>query len=159
MSCCLIDLENYVRVGAYLGGFTQIKKWDEPILREWNFEKGRCNGMEEVLADFVELYKLNVKGVELRYNEEEAKEEMNLSMFSEDIAKYSALAKKHFRNEEKMVEAFKRISHFFRSVSYQIDDNETNRKANEIMNKYARHMTNILGRDEEECWGEFYLEG
>ena len=157
MSCCLISLENYIRVGAYLGGFTQIKKWDEPILREWNFENGRCNGMEEVLADFVELYKMNVKGVALRYDEEEVSEPITIP--NEIVREYSALAKKHFRNEEKMVEAFKRISHFFRSVSYQIDDNETNRKANELMNKYARHMTNILGRDEEECWGEFYLEG
>ena len=157
MSCCLISLENYIRVGAYLGGFTQIKKWDEPILREWNFEKGRCNGMEEVLADFVELYKMNVKGVALRYDEEEMSEPITIP--NEVVREYSIMAKKHYMNEEKMVEAFKRISHFFRSVSYQIDDNETNRKANELMNKYARHMTNILGRDEEECWGEFYLEG
>ena len=73
---------------------------------------------------------------------------------------YMAYAKKVLNDENKLESAIANIHQFFRSVNYQIENEELNEKAKKIMSKYECALVGILMETkgvETDSWGAFNI--
>ena len=160
MSSFIIDVEEYVKAGAFLGAFTEIKNYyREPVIYKYNFEKGCLSNYNDVVKDFIELYKLNVKSFNDQYNESN-RLNVKVEDYTNLISQYVARAKQIAHNKELLSQTIFNLHKFFRSVNYQIEEDNCSRKANKIMGEYRNYMFEILNlveQKESECWGEFEI--
>lgn len=168
MSSFAINKQDYARVGALFGAFTEIQdSHREPMLYKYNFEKGRLCDWQDIVKDFTELYKINLESVNLQYEDNcEDTETINF----EECLKYKEYMKKLYkkaridiREQKKVEELIFNIYHFFRSVNYQIDDKDCSIKAQLILGRYQGYLLEILKNlkyiePSIECWGSFELD-
>ena len=168
MSSFIINKQDYARVGALFGAFTEIQESHrEPILYKYNFEKGRLCDWQDIVKDFTELYKLNLESVNLQYEENYEDDE---TIDFEECLKYKEYMKSLYKKaqlditkRDKVEELIFNIYHFFRSVNYQIEDEECSIKAKLIIGIYQGYMLEILKNLNHiepsiECWGSFELD-
>lgn len=168
MSCFTINKQDYARVGALFGAFTEIQdRHREPMLYKYNFQKGRLCDWKDIVEDFTELYKINLESVNDNYDESnEDTETINF----EECLKYKDYMRKlymtahHFdtTKRKEFKDLIFNIYHFFRSVNYQIDNQECSERAQVILGRYEGYLLEILKNMDciepsIDCWGAFEL--
>lgn len=158
MSSFVISKSEYVKVGAFIGAFTEIRRRGDTLLYLYNVEEGRLYNSVDVINEMISIYKMNVDSVNEQYNESSDYDESDSNQF--EIAKYMAYAKKVLNDENKLESAIANIHQFFRSVNYQIENEELNEKAKKIMSKYECALVGILMETkgvETDSWGDFNI--
>ena len=156
MSSFIIDKSEYVKVGAFIGAFTEMRNRGESLIYLYNENKKKLYTANDVIDEIVSIYKMNVDSVNEQYGDhtEYDVEEIDRML----VAKYMGYAKKVLYNENKLESAIANVHKFFRSVNYQIENEELNARAKEIMQKFECALWNVLIEIKgipTDSWGNF----
>lgn len=168
MSCYVISKSDYEKVAGCIAAIgTQLDYY-----REQNFYRCEWNGTgyhlwdaDDFRKDILKLYDLNVESVSKSWRK---KLDIDDATYQKEFLQGYELALKLWRNRvdtiydianlEKLIYM---INDFFKSVNYQLDDDECREKANKIMGYYQGQFVNLLKRIkvgyESLAWGEFDL--
>lgn len=168
MSCYVINKQDYAKVGATLGAFTEIQSYyREPILYKYNFEKGKLSDWQDIQKDILKLFDINLKSVSESWNEDlkdtEEIDQTECIKYKEYIKKLWRKRQMDIRYQTEFDKVMFSIYQFFRSVSYQIDNRELNEQANNIIGKYSNYLLEIMREskhieNDTSCWGAFELD-
>ncbi len=156
MSSFIIDKNEYVKVGAFIGAFTEIRNRGDLLIYLYNQEKSRLYTANDVIEEMVSIYKMNVDSVNEQYGEHTEYDDEEIERML--VAKYMSYAKKILYDEKKLENAIANVHQFFRSVNYQIENEELNARAKEIMQKFECALWGVLIEIKGipvETWGSF----
>lgn len=156
MSSFIIDKNEYVKVGAFIGAFTEIRNRGDLLIYLYNEKASRLYTANDVINEMVNVYQLNVDSVNEQYGDhtEYDNEEIDRMV----VAKYMGYAKKILYDENKLENAIANVHQFFRSVNYQIENEELNARAKEIMQKFECALWGVVIKIKGipiETWGSF----
>ena len=168
MSSYTISKREYMKAAGFCAGLAECKnQYREAALRIWCDKLGKVAGDEEYRKTFEALYKWNAESVAIQYGDEEAESDPN--DYRAEFLQGKAAAKKAYsgwmvsdlKDLERLILGF---NNFASSVNYQIDDEERNRKANQVLAKIEHHLTALWitkagkGESTRNFWGSFELE-
>lgn len=158
MSSFIIDRSEFVKAGAYLGAFTEMKANSEPILYKYLEKENRLANAEDIVEIFLKLYNCNVESVNEQYNETNAtslpevnaNDKLVIQSIKHKIYTYGAKTKIH---------GLLGLQKFLRSVNYQIDYDEKG-IARDLINKICADILQVIyyySDYDSTDWGEFNL--
>ena len=167
MSCYVILKNEYAKAAAVFGAFTEIEKYHEPLLYKYNFEKQRMYNFDDVMDDFMKLYELNYQSVCGSWNLFTIDQDAEID--TKTVLKYKDYIKKmwnygrhtNINNITTIKNIFFDLYKFFRSVLYQIDNDEMNKQASKIIGTYNGYILDFLSQldcIESDSWGEFNID-
>ena len=156
MSSFIIDKNEYVKVGAFIGAFTEMRYRGDLLIYLYNEQTNKLYTANDVINEMVNIYQLNVASVNEQYGEDNEYDDEKLDRML--VAKYMGYAKKILYDENKLEIAIANVHKFFRSVNYQIENEELNARAKEIMQKYECALLDVFMEIKgipTDSWGSF----
>ena len=156
MSSFIIDKNEYVKVGAFIGAFTEMRYRGDLLIYLYNEKTNKLYTANDVINEMISIYEMNVDSVNEQYGDhtEYDTEEIDRMV----VAKYMGYAKKILYDENKLEIAIANVHKFFRSVNYQIENEELNARAKEIMQKYECALLDVFMEIKgipTDSWGSF----
>ena len=174
MSSFVINKKDYARLAGVLAGIGTQKDYhrDQVFYRcEWDGHWWHQWEKEDFRKDVMSLYDLNLKSVCLQYGDTPDQWERNPIEQAElnyEFETYFLKASKLYRlahgvgtiqDVKELEKLLYYINDFFRSVNYQIEDEEASNKANKIMDYYRSKILDMLKHmnctHETLSWGDF----
>ena len=156
MSSFIINKNEYVKVGAFIGAFTEMRNRGDLLIYLYNQEKNRLYTADDVINEMVSIYEMNVDSVNEQYGDHTEYDDEEIDRMV--VAKYMGYAKKILHDEKELENAIANIHQFFRSVNYQIENEKLNAQAKEIMQKYECALLGVLIEAKgipTDSWGSF----
>ena len=158
MSSFIIDRSEFVKAGAYLGAFAEMKNNDGPILYKYIEKENRLANAEDIVKLFLNLYNCNIESVNEQYDETtptsipevNANDKLVIQSIKHKIYTYSAKTKIH---------GLLGLQKFLRSVNYQIEYGEKY-TAKILINELCADILQVIyyySDYDSTDWGEFNL--
>ena len=157
MSSFVIDKRSYVRVGALVAGIAQITRGTSREFAIYDYDKNQFMRGFDFVEKFVECYKLNVESVCKQYNDnpEIYKDEDD---YDDDYVTYFKYGRLVVRDTMALMNVIWDITHFARSVNYQIEDTICNEVVMGFFNMVIAKLVALADfEDDRDQWGEFDL--
>ena len=153
MSSFVIGKKFYIQCAGAICGLSAAL-YREPLWI-YNYTAGRNFNDDDYYTLFSWFYTVNAKSVQKQYGD--AVPESDDNNYKADFEKYKKIARQYVLKDDTKT-LVKYISDFFRSVTYQIEDEKYNYQVSYYLNKILveiMHKTLLGG----EClsWGDFEL--
>lgn len=156
MSSFIIDKQEYIKVGAFIGAFTEIRYRGDLLIYIYNEKANNLYNANDVINEMINIYKLNVDSVNKQYGDRTEYDNEEIDQMA--VTKYMSYAKKILYDAKKLESAIANVHKFFRSVNYQIEDKTMNNEAKETMQKFELALWNVLIEIKgipTDSWGNF----
>lgn len=145
MSSFVIDKKEYMKAaGLVTGSFGEGFSSKREYLSSYWYDRA--------VRQFYKLYVLNVESCNLQYCDTETPEPLNDSD-KELYEQYRQKAIEISKNEMERRKLIFNLNHFFRSVSYQIEDKDCEMQAANIIYRYLSSMISSMKFDDDSWWG------
>ena len=154
MSSYVISKKYYVQVAGAIVGLSNAL-YREPLWI-YNYKDNRNFNEDDYYTLFTWMYDANAISVQKQYGD--AKRETDDNEYKKEFDEYKKIGKQYVYNSREK-ELVKSIADFFRSIKYQIEDDDLSRKVNCYLNKIQVEIVNkTLLKGETSCWGDFEIE-
>lgn len=167
MSSFTINKSDYARVAGTIAALgVQKDYYGEQLAYKYNPEENRLYTREDIKKEIMELYNLNLDSVNKQYDDDG---KADIDNYEDEFTMYYSTTCMTYSNRDRdekkkrnMKTLIYAIFDFFRSVNYQIEDEEDSRKANEIMSFYINSVLMAVLKDLDDMpdnanqgWGQF----
>lgn len=145
MSSFVIGKEEYTKCAGFLAAIVEKPNYyREPTLRLWNKKETRLYTAEDVLHDFQRLYEINANAVALQYGNNAKDQDGTTYEDTFTSCKDDGKRLLSGGTAKDQLKAIFEAIHFFRSIQYQIEDEDNTRQALMILNKYYRGLYDLV---------------
>lgn len=154
MSSFIIDKKSYIRCAGAIAGLSTTLR--EPLW-VYNHVENRNFNDDDYYNLFKWAYEANVKSVNWQYNDD--REVIDTNDYKADFEEYKKIGKQAVYHSITK-DLVKEISTFFRSIKYQIEEDNLSAKVSCYLNIVLVEIVNktVLHDSSTECWGSFELK-
>lgn len=161
MSSFVINKKEYAEACGFLAGLAEVKgRYNEPVLRLWNYARNRVYTPEDFLKVSAWLYDLNAISVQKQYRDSEKCTDSNDYRAEFENYKQRTIETYLFHKSD-LKKAIYRFHMFSSCILYQIEDKECDLKAKGFLYR-VNHLLMGIMRDidqfeVEDSWASFDL--
>lgn len=169
MSSFVISKKEYVKAAGFIAGLASQKNfYREPLVYWYSFKKKRILTPDDYYDMFVSMYRANAKSVQLQYNDKEPendpedyKDEFQTMITATHEMFVACTIKGDHKAKQQFINSIFEFHGFSRSVNYQIEDEELNKRCNHLLDKCQTFLVDILQNTinhyEFDSWATFNL--